>query len=65
MERTDKDIEWLYNIKLSKYVDRGIEVSDELDDVLYEEAVLETLMRSYVNENGRINGNKVRLQKDI
>lgn len=65
MGYTDSEIERLYNIKLSKYAEHGIEISDELDDVLYEEAVRETLMRSYINERGRINGNKVRHRKDI
>lgn len=65
MVYTDNKIERLYNIKLSKYTGNGIEVSDELDDVLYREAIQETLTRRYINEKGRINGSKVRRQKDI
>lgn len=64
MVYTDNKIERLYNIKLSKYTGNGIEVSDELDDVLYREAIQETLTRCYINEKGWINGNKVRRQKD-
>lgn len=64
MVYTDNKIERLYNIKLSKYTGNGIEVSDELDDVLYREAIQETLTRCYINEKGRINGSKVRQQKD-
>lgn len=56
MVYTDSEIERLYNIKLSKYAEHGIEVSDELDDVLYEEAVREILVRSYINDRGKRNG---------
>lgn len=57
-------IERLYNVKLERYIKNGIEISDELNDVLYEEAIQETLVKCYINEKGRINGNKVRRQKD-
>jgi hypothetical protein len=57
-------IERLYNVKLERYIKNGIEISDELNDVLYEEAIQETLAKCYINEKGRINGNKVRRQKD-
>lgn len=53
---TDEEIERLYNIKLSKYIKQGVEVSDELDAVLYEEAIKEIATANYINERGRING---------
>ena len=56
MTFNDEEIERLYNVKLSKYVSQGIEIDDELDDVLHEEAVRESVTRSYINERGRING---------
>ena len=56
MTYTDDDIERLYHIKLSKYIDQGVEVTDELDAILYEEAIKETVTRAYINERGRING---------
>lgn len=58
-------IERLYNIKLRRYIKNGVEISDELDDVLYREAINEVMLMSYVNERGKLNGNKVRRQKDI
>lgn len=57
-------IERLYNVKLERYIKNGIEISDELNDVLYEEAIQKTFAKCYINEKGRINGNKVRRQKD-
>lgn len=56
MTYTDDDIERLYHIKLSKYIDQGVEVTDELDAVLYEEAIKEAVTRAYINERGRLNG---------
>lgn len=53
---TDAEVERLYNIKLSKYIKQGVEVSDELDAVLYEEAIKEAVTRAYINERGRLNG---------
>lgn len=53
---TDAEVERLYNIKLSKYIKQGVEVSDELDTVLYEEAIKEIATANYINERGRING---------
>lgn len=53
---TDAEVERLYNIKLSKYIKQGVEVSDELDAVLYEEAIRETVTRKYINERGRLDG---------
>lgn len=53
---TDAEVERLYNIKLSKYINQGVEVTDELDAVLYEEAIKETVTRAYINEKGRLNG---------
>ena len=53
---TDAEVDRLYNIKLSKYIKQGVEVSDELDAVLYEEAIRETAIRKYINERGRLNG---------
>ena len=53
---TDAEIERLYHIKLSKYIKKGIEVTDELDDVLYKEAVKEVFAITYINERGRLNG---------
>ena len=53
---TDAEVERLYNIKLSKYIKQGVEVSDELDDILYEEAMREVAMSNYINERGRKNG---------
>lgn len=49
---TDAEVERLYHIKLSKYIKQGVEVSDELDAVLYEEAIRETVTRKYINERG-------------
>lgn len=56
VEMTDEEIENLYHIKLSKYIEQGIEVSDELDDALYEEAIREAAAITYINERGRLNG---------
>lgn len=53
---TDAEVERLYNIKLSKYIRQGVEVSDELNDILYEEAMREVAMSNYINERGRLNG---------
>ena len=50
MTFNDEEIERLYNVKLSKYVSQGIEIDDELDDILYKEAVRETVTRNYINE---------------
>lgn len=52
----DEEIENLYHIKLSKYIKKGVEVTDELDDVLYEEAMREAAAATYINERGRLNG---------
>lgn len=42
---TDEElVKRLYNVKLSKYIKQGVEVSDELDAVLYEEAMREVAM---------------------
>ena len=65
MNYTDKEIEDLYNIKLSKYINQNIEVVDELDDVLYEEAIRETLIRRYINERGTKNAIRDRCGKSI
>lgn len=54
---TDEElVERLYNVKLSKYIKQGVEVSDELDAVLYEEAMREVATSNYINERGRENG---------
>ena len=50
MTFNDEEIERLYNVKLSKYVSQGIEIDDELDDILYKEAVREIITRNYINE---------------
>lgn len=50
MTFNDEEIERLYNVKLSKYVSQGIEIDDELDNILYEEAVREIVTRNYINE---------------
>ena len=57
-------IEYLYNVKFQNYIKQGIEVTDELDEVLFEEAIMETATRRYINERGRMNGIKNRRQKD-
>lgn len=49
---TDAEIERLYNIKLSKYIKKGIEVSDELDAVLYLEAIKEIASANFINVRG-------------
>lgn len=53
-------IEYLYNVKLQNYIKQGIEVTDELDEVLFEEAIMETATRRYINERVRMNGIKNR-----
>lgn len=53
---TDAEVERLYHVKLSKYIKQGVEVSDELDAVLYEEAMREAAAANYINERGRLNG---------
>ena len=56
---TDEElVERLYNVKLSKYIKQGVEVSDELDAVLYEEAMREVAMSNYINERGRLSGRR-------
>lgn len=63
MSNVDK-VDFLYNIKRSHYITQGIEITDELDDVLLEEAINEVVARCYINERGIMNGIKIRLQKD-
>ena len=50
MFELEDDIKRLYGIKLSKYIKNGIEVSDELDSVLYVEAIREIVALNYINE---------------
>ena len=56
MFELEDDIKRLYGIKLSKYIKNGIEVSDELDSVLYVEAIREIVALNYINERTWLNG---------
>lgn len=48
-EKAHEDLKRLHNIKRSKYIKLGIEVSDELDKTLFEESVREIAMANYYN----------------
>lgn len=47
-----EDVELLFEVKMSKYLDE--ELNDDLKDVLFKEALKETIAASYLNGGRKI-----------